>query len=66
MLKILSADKEDISANIHFTADAIILLNNYITNGKDILLEEWEWYQELRSGVMCYIITNLKQQDSSL
>ncbi|MEE6187210.1 hypothetical protein [Niabella digestorum] len=66
MLKILSADKEVISANIHFTADAIILLNNYITNGKDILLEEWEWYQELRSGVMCYIITNLKQQDSSL
>ncbi|WP_245645631.1 hypothetical protein [Niabella ginsenosidivorans] len=61
MLKILGADKEIISNNICFTGDAIALLNNYATTGKSLHLDDWDWYKELRSGAVCYIVTNIKE-----
>ncbi|GAB3416265.1 hypothetical protein [Niabella aquatica] len=61
MLKILGADKEIISANIRFTGDAIALLNNYARNGNTMHLDDWDWYKELRSGALCYIVTDIKK-----
>ncbi len=60
-LKILGANKEIISTNICFTGDAIALLNSYAAAGKSIDLEEWDWYQELRGGALCYIVTDIKK-----
>jgi hypothetical protein len=61
MLKIMGADKKIISDNIWFTGDAIALLNNYTTNGNTIHLNDWNWYKELRSGTVCYIVTDIKK-----
>lgn len=61
MLKILGADKEIILGNIWFTGDAIALLNNYTTNDSTIHLDDWNWHKELRSGTVCYIVTDIKK-----
>ena len=66
MLKILGADKEILSTNICFTGDAIALLNNYATTGNSIHLDDWDWHEELRSGAVCYIVTNIKKAGLSI
>ncbi|GAB3011034.1 hypothetical protein GCM10027051_11510 [Niabella terrae] len=65
-LKILEEDKSDISTNICFTGDAIALLNNYAITGMTIHLNDWDWYKELRSGAVCYIITDIKKAGISM
>ncbi|MCF3107542.1 hypothetical protein LL912_02005 [Niabella sp. CC-SYL272] len=59
-LNILGGDKENISTNVCFTGNAIALLNNYAATGTTIHLDDWDGYNELRSGSLYYIVTDIK------
>lgn len=61
MLKIRGADKEVVMTNIRFTGNAIALLNEYVRTDNTIHLEDWQWHEELRSGTVCCIITDIKK-----
>lgn len=60
-LTVLLRNVELPASAICFTGDAIAALSNYTVRHAVINLDDWDWYEELRSGATVYIITNLKK-----